>query len=229
MRTPISGRRGPKLGARGRTKTIFTMKGEGDTAAPRARCAGRTWGPGVPRRWGLLTQVNPGGASQPLQRRWTFPRRKGPWSLKDRAGWRRVPELGFGFSFPLCPLEELKGLLFALSGLAQRRDAPVRRPTPSPVAHAAGDLPFALERAGRGGAGAAGWGPRPPRSLRDAGPVASRAPCALGPWHPAPWRAGGGGRGVPGAWVPSKTLPCALGRGHPRAAGRRCGRPSPSY
>ena len=61
-------------------------------------------------------------------------------------------------------------------------------PSPPPTAHRARDLPVALEP-GVAGAGAAGWGAvasAPPFArLRDAGPVATLAPCALGPGHPA--------------------------------------------
>lgn len=60
-------------------------------------------------------------------------------------------------------------------------------PAPSPAAHPARDLPFALEPGGAGRVPQVGrCGPSPARRgrVRDARPVAARAPRALDPGHP---------------------------------------------
>lgn len=107
-----------------------------------------------------------------------------------------------------------------------------RRPGPPPTAPSARDLAFALEPGGAD-AGAAGWGAvaaAPPAArLRDARPVASCAPCALGPWHLARGAARAGGEGwrsdacsISGARVPGETRLVLL-----RAGPRRQSPPPP--
>lgn len=126
-----------------------------------------------------------------------------PWSLKDHAGWRRVPELAFSFYFPLCPPDEFKGPDASFS--------PVSRPHtvggcsgdgPGALVrvHLAGDLPFALERGGAG-AGAASWGVVTAcgTRLRDSRSVAACVPSALACSVPGAW--------VLGALVPRETPP----------------------
>lgn len=129
-----------------------------------------------------------------------------PWSLKDHAGWRRVPELAFSFYFPLCPPDEFKGPDASFS--------PVSRPHtvggcsgdgPGALArvHLAGDLPFVLERGGAG-AGAASWGAVTAcgTRLRDSRSVAACVPSALGTWLAACLE-----RGSPARHPPTTTLP----------------------
>lgn len=88
------------------------------------------------------------------------------------------------------------------------------RPRLLPTACRAPDLAFALEPGGAG-AGAAGWGAvaaAPPAArLRDARPVAARAPCALDPRHQAPAagarRAVGEGMALPRGQRPGSVSP----------------------
>lgn len=95
-------------------------------------------------------------------------------------------ELGFGYYFPLfcVPPDVYQGTdasFLPFRGHTPWRDAQGLSPVPSPSAHPAGDLPFALEQGGpwRGGGGRLGnceYRPARCRSVRDAQPVAAPAP-----------------------------------------------------
>lgn len=96
------GRWGREPGDRGRTKRISQFNGgRGDTVTPDR--LGAVGGAGVPRLLVFGPGKSLGGASQLLESGCRLPRQIRPWRLKGQAGWRRVPELAFGFYFPLCP------------------------------------------------------------------------------------------------------------------------------
>lgn len=178
------GRRGRKPGA-ANTQEMFIVK-RGVTRPRPASGAGCTWGHRSSRTVGFPGPgASMGGARRPLG--------SGPEASsqpRDGRGCRRPSSwVCWCFLPPPAPARrgrvsgprEAEGCWSALPGTSLP-------PTPPPTAHRARDLPVALEP-GVAGSGAAGWGAvasAPPFArLRDAGPVATLAPCALGPGHPA--------------------------------------------
>lgn len=198
---------GTRTRVRGRTKRIFQFNGvRGDTATPSSR-AGCTWGRRGSQMLVFRSRQIPGWR-EPTARRWigsALPRRMRPWSLKDHAGWRRVPELAFSFYFPLCPLDEFKGPDASFSPVSRPHTVGGCSGGPGALArvHLAGDLPFALERGGAG-AGAASWGAVTAcgTRLRDSRSVAACVPSALGTWLAACLE-----RGSPERWSPARHPP----------------------